>query len=244
MHEAREIPSRTIAIVLARSRSKRLKDKNIQILGTKPLLQWAVEAARDSQVVGKVFVSTDSDEYAQIAQRAGAEVIRRPPQLATDDATSEDTVGHALDIILDGIEGYEIGVLLQPTSPLTKAETIRNTVEAVAVKGYDTALSVVKAKHRPFWAFSMDESGSLKPFITLPHDSPYAGERPPDLFYPTGGVYAFKIDFFRESHRVYGGFMFGVQVGQLEAIDIDDEVDLNFARYALMMLESGIRNMP
>ena len=84
----------------------------------------------------------------------------------------------------------------------------------------------------------MDSEGSLEPFMVLPGDSPYNVEVPPPLYYPTGGVYAFKTAFFRKTNRVYGGRTCGVVVEWYEAIDIDYEHDLEFARFALARLES------
>jgi N-acylneuraminate cytidylyltransferase len=231
-----------VSIILARSGSSRFPDKNIAYLGPKRLLEWAISAAAGSGVFSTVYVSTDSHRYAEIAANAGAIPIMRPPELATETATSEATMAHALDHLSGMGIRPRIAALQQATSPLTKAETIKRAVLAVQ-STFDTALSVVLADRKPWWAFKMHPNGSLEPFIVLPEDSPYNVEVPPPLCYPTGGVYAFKTDFFRKTNRVYGGRTYGVLVEWYEAIDIDFEHDLEFARYALKHLDS-IRKEP
>ena len=227
-------------MILARSGSSRFRDKNIAYLGPKRLLEWAVSAAIGSRIVSAVYVSTDSNRYADIAKAAGATPIMRPPELATETATSEATMAHALDH-LGGIGVKpKLVIMQQATTPLTRPETIRKAILAVQ-NGFDTALSVVLADKKPWWALKMDSEGSLEPFMVLPADSPYNVEVPPSLYYPTGGVYAFKTEFFRKTNRVYGGRTCGVVTEWYEAIDIDYEHDLEFARYTLKHLLSARR---
>lgn len=226
-----------ISVILARSGSSRFPDKNIAYLGSKRLLEWAVSAAMASKAVSKVYVSTNSDRYAEIARNAGAVPIMRPAELATETATSEATMTHALDYLSAIGVRPKIVAMQQATTPLSKAETIRKAVLAVQ-NDFDTALSIVLADKKPWWAFKMHPDGSLEPFMVLPEDSPYNVEVPPPLYYPTGGVYAFNTVFFRRTKRVYGGRTYGVPVEWYEAIDIDYENDLEFARFALRHLES------
>lgn len=198
-------------------------------------------------MISNVYVSTDSRGYAEIAERAGATPIMRPPDLATESATSEDTMEHALNCLSDMQVSPQIAVMQQATTPFTKPETINSAVSAVRT-GFDTALSIVLADKKPWWAFEMNSDGRLEPFMTLPNDSTYNVEVPPPLYYPTGGVYAFNTDFFRRTHRIYGGRTYGVLVDWYEAIDIDYEHDLEFARWALQYLlskrsqRSGVHN--
>jgi len=201
------------------------------------LIEWAVSAAISSGAFSGVYVSTDSDRYAEIARNAGAVPIMRPGELATETATSEATIAHALDYLSGIGVRPKIVAMQQATTPLTKAETIGRAVLAVR-KDFDTALSIVLADKKPWWAFKMDSDGSLEPFMVLPEDSPYNVEVPPPLYYPTGGVYAFKTAFFRQTNRVYGGRTCGVVVEWYEAIDIDYEHDLQFARFALNHMAS------
>lgn len=228
----------TISVILARSGSSRFPNKNIAYLGPKRLLEWSVSAAIDSKAISKVYVSTNSDSYAEIASNAGAVPIMRPAELSTETATSEATMAHALSYLSRVGVRPKIVAMQQVTTPLTKPETIRKAVLATQ-RDFDTALSIVLADKKPWWAFKMRSDGSLEPFMVLAEDSPYNVEVPPPLYYPTGGVYAFKTEFFRQTNRVYGGRACGIPVEWYEAIDIDYEHDLEFARFALKFQESN-----
>jgi CMP-N-acetylneuraminic acid synthetase len=227
---------RVVSIILARSGSNRFPDKNIAQLGPKRLLEWVISAAIESGVISKVYVSTDSERYAEITKTAGAFPIMRPAELCTETATSEDALGHALaELSAAGLKP-KVAVLQQPTTPLTEPSTIRKAVAAVQ-SGFETSTSIVLADKKPWWAFKMDAEGRLEHFLVLPKDSPYNMEVPPPLYYPTGGVYAFNTDYFRRTHKVYGGQAYGVLVQWYEAIDIDYEQDLEFARFALKIIQ-------
>jgi len=224
-----------VSVILARSGSSRFPDKNIAYLGPRRLLEWAISTALGSGVISKVYVSTDSNRYADIARNAGAIPIIRPAELATATTTSEASMAHALDYLSSIGDKPAIAALQQPTTPLTKPETIRKAILAVR-NDFDTALSVFLADRKPWWAFEMCADGSLKPLMVLPENSRYIAEAPPPLYHPTGGVYAFKTEFFRRTNKVYGGRTYGVLVEWYEAIDIDYEYDLEFAKYALERL--------
>lgn len=87
-----------IAIIPARGGSKRLPGKNIKDLAGKPLIAWTIEAAIQSNIFDHVFVSTDSEEIANISREYGAEVpFLRPAELASDTATTNDVVTHLVD---------------------------------------------------------------------------------------------------------------------------------------------------
>ena len=110
---------RVVAIIPARGGSKRLPRKNVLPLAGKPLIVWSIEAALASVYIDKTIVSTDDAEIAEISRIAGASVpFMRPPELASDTATSADVVMHALDYLDSQNDHYYYSVLLQPTSPL------------------------------------------------------------------------------------------------------------------------------
>ena len=118
-----------IAIVPARGGSKRLPRKNVLPLGGKPLIQWTLDAAKASKVIDRIVVTTDDDAVLEIADQSQVEAIRRPDELASDTATTVDTVLHALDSLAErGITARRM-LLLQPTSPLRGAGDIRAAVE-------------------------------------------------------------------------------------------------------------------
>ncbi|MBI2288033.1 MAG: acylneuraminate cytidylyltransferase family protein, partial [Chloroflexi bacterium] len=120
---------KSIAIIPARGGSKRIPRKNLLLLGGKPLLAYSIEHARQARRVDRTMVSTDDDEIAAVARQYGAEVVKRPPELSTDTATSEDALLHVLGY-LEGKEHFtpDIVVFLQCTSPLRKPDDIDNAI--------------------------------------------------------------------------------------------------------------------
>jgi N-acylneuraminate cytidylyltransferase len=112
---------KVLALIPARSGSKRLPNKNILQLGGRPLVEIAVSSAKGSVYIDRIVVSSDSDEIIALS---GAEGIKRPPELATDTATSAEVALHALQ----ELPGYDYLVLLQPTSPFRTPQDINQCI--------------------------------------------------------------------------------------------------------------------
>ena len=114
-----------LALILARGGSKRLPGKNIRCLGGKPLIVWSIDVTKHIPEICDILVSTDDPAIAAVSKGAGALVPwLRPPELATDTATSVDAALHALDWY-EADKGKVDGLLLlQPTSPFRTKETV------------------------------------------------------------------------------------------------------------------------
>ena len=146
-----------IAIIPARSGSKGLKDKNIIDLCGKPLIAYSIEAALNTKLFDKVIVSTDSDTYAEISRRYGAEVFMRGEKLSNDNATTYMVIE---DILMNKLqESYDYFVLLQPTSPLRNAEHIKEAIEKFEKKydQFDFLVSVKESEHAKVLVNPIDE---------------------------------------------------------------------------------------
>lgn len=155
-----------LALIPARGGSKRLPGKNIKPLGGVPLIGWTIRCAQESQVTTAIQVSTDDPKIAEIAVQYGAEVPDlRPPELSTDIATSVDVALHALDCYErenGQIDGF---MLLQPTSPFRRAETIREGVRLYKHHGGERpVVSFSPAATHPAWCFTINAQG-VNPFL-------------------------------------------------------------------------------
>ena len=145
--------AKTIAIIPARSGSKGLKKKNIQILGGKPLVAWSIEAALACPVIHRVVVSTDSQEFADISLQWGADVpFLRPKPLANDSAKVEEALLHAIDWIEEHEgQSYEIVVLLQATDVFRNKNIVTDVVNAlIKDPDLDTAFAA-KPDYKNYW---------------------------------------------------------------------------------------------
>ena len=159
-------PTRILGVIPARGGSKGVPGKNIRLLAGKPLIAWTIAAAARSRSLGRTIVSTDDPKIAEIAAQWGGDVpFLRPPELATDTATSEDAVFHALDSVSGP---YDWVCLLQPTSPLRTAEDIDACIDACIRGGADCAFSVTEAPKSPYIMYRMDGTGRLEPLLPQP----------------------------------------------------------------------------
>lgn len=113
-----------VALIPARSGSKRVPDKNIMQIGGKRLLEYSIDAALACDDIDDVYVSTDSEEYAKIAFAAGSKTILRPSYLATDVSTDLAVIKHFLEKMGDKAASIEQIIFLRPTTPLRKASVL------------------------------------------------------------------------------------------------------------------------
>lgn len=137
----------TIAIIPARSGSKRLPGKNTKIFCGKPLIAYSIIEAKKSKLIDGVIVTSDSDEILAIAEKYGAITIKRPDEFAQDSSRMIDTVKHVIEYL-----GYKaIIVLLQPTSPLRTVKDIDKCIRLYSTECFDSVISVKELSPHAFY---------------------------------------------------------------------------------------------
>lgn len=152
---------RILAIIPARAGSKRLPGKNTRLLAGKPLIAHTIKTAQQSGCCDEIVVSTDSEEIVDIANQYGASVPwLRPADLANDTSDVIYTVIDLLDRFKNVNVYFDSVLLLQPTSPFRKPETIRKAVE-IHQKTNKSVVSVNKEILKPTWYRMIDEQGNL-----------------------------------------------------------------------------------
>ena len=157
-----------IVIIPARGGSKEIPGKNIKPLGGKPLLAYSIEAAKFSQKIDRVIVSTDSKEIAVVSQKHGAEIIMRPQALATDISPSEDALIHVVES-LESNEKVQVDliVFLQATSPLRPPELIDQCIDKLIENDGDSLLTVC-SEHLFYWRESNGLGESIHNYRNRP----------------------------------------------------------------------------
>jgi len=231
-----------LAIIPARGGSKGIPRKNLRPLAGKPLIAYNIEQALRSRFISRLVVSTDDAEIAQIARQYGAEVVTRPAEISGDRASSESALLHVL-AALEAEEGYrpDLLVFLQCTSPLTLAEDIDGTVQALLDEKADTALAVIPF-HYFLWRDQEDGAEGIN------HDKrvrPLRQEREPQ-YLETGAVYVMKVDGFRQArHRFFGKTALHVMPAD-RRLEIDDPVDFQVAEVLMQeqKRESALNSLP
>jgi CMP-N,N'-diacetyllegionaminic acid synthase len=215
-----------LAVIPARGASKRVPRKNALLLGDKPLIAWSIEAAKKSRYIDRVVVSSDDDEILSIAKEFGADMLKRPKELATDTATTFDTIVH----VIENMEKrYEYIVLLQPTSPLRESIDIDEAIEMLEQKGADGVVSVCEMEHSPLWSNTLPDDMSMQNFLK----DEVINKRSQDLqkyYRLNGAIYIVKIDkFLKQKSLFLDKNTFAFEMSQERSIDIDTKLDFKIA---------------
>jgi CMP-N,N'-diacetyllegionaminic acid synthase len=181
-----------IAIIPARSGSKSISDKNITCLSKHPLIAFSIAAAQLSTEIDRVIVSTDSEQYAKIAIKYGAEVpFIRPREFATDNSTDRDFLVHAMEWFDEHeLQTPEYWVHHRPTTPLRDPVLIDSAIKAIQQrKGATSLQSGYKAPESPFKWFRKDSSGFFRGLLAEDNNSEFYNlpkEAFEDVYIPDG----------------------------------------------------------
>ena len=116
---------KAVALIPARSGSKRIVNKNIKLLQNKPLLSYSIYSALKSKCFDRVICSTDSEHYAEIASQYGAEVISRPKKIASSVSPDYEWVKFTIDVLQKEKYDFNVYSILRPTSPFRTEKTIK-----------------------------------------------------------------------------------------------------------------------
>lgn len=206
-----------LALIPARGGSKGIPKKNIRLMYGKPLISYSINNAKNSHYITDVFVTTDSDEIAEIAEEYGAEVIKRDESLSSDLVTLDPVIYHAKNCA-EKIKNkkYDVVVTLQPTSPLLKVATLDNAIEYFIKGNFDTVISVI---NKPHLSWGKKENK----IVPLYKERKNRQELPPQYF-ETGAFLIAKSDAVKNNTRI-GENVSVFEVPEEESIDIDDKND-------------------
>lgn len=230
---------RVLGLVTARGGSKGLPGKNIKMLCGKPLIAWTIDAARAAKSLDAVVVSTDSEEIAAVARAHGAEVpFLRPPELASDGASSVDVVEHAVKHLAAAGRPFDLLVLLEPTSPLREASDIDAALAQMIEAKADAIVSVCRAETvHPAFMFKQGNLGRLE--SALPGG--FKVVRRQDLepmFFLEGTIYASRIETLLATRTFCQTNALGYEVPKWKSPEIDDLVD--FMHVEAIMRHRGV----
>ena len=220
---------RRIAIIPARSGSKGLKDKNIKELNGKPLIAYSIEAALASKMFDKVFVSTDSQKYADIAIQYGADAsFLRSEENSSDTAGSWDVIREVISKLKDMGEEYDEVMLLQATSPLRTVEDIVKSIELLHEKKGNAVVSLTECDHSPIWCNTLPEDKSMDNFDREEYkDLPR--QMLPKFYRYNGAIYLVTAEELQKKERMLEKGCYAYVMPQNRSIDIDTALDFMIA---------------
>lgn len=223
---------KNIAIIPARSGSKGLKDKNVRDLCGKPLIAYSIEAAHRTGQFDEIMVSTDSEQYAEIAKKYGANVpFLRSAATAGDTASSWDMV----EEVLQGFEQigreFDTFCLLQPTSPLRTSDDISAAYELYYAKNATTVVSLCELEHPISWCGLLGENSSLDGFIKREQGKQRQTQK--KYYRVNGAIYIVSISEFRKDAFLYRENAYAYIMPKERSVDIDTESDFRFAEFLM-----------
>lgn len=219
-----------LAVITARGGSKGIPRKNLALLDGKPLLIYTIESVLASGLNGRVVVSTDNDEIANVARQNGVEVIKRPDEISGDTASSESALLHALDVMAESGFFPDAVLTLQPTSPLRKAETIKRFISKFSeIRNQYDAMLTLNEEGAFFWK----KGKRPEEFVPLFLNAPRRRQEREPLYIENSALYITNTAALRKTGSVLGAKTAGFIINSDEAVDIDEPQDILLAEFLL-----------
>jgi CMP-N,N'-diacetyllegionaminic acid synthase len=214
---------KVLAIIPARGGSKGVPAKNILQVGGRALIHWTLDAARDSRYIDRCILSSDDSAIIEVASAEGCDVpFRRESGLATDEATSSDVVVDALQ----RVPGYDLVVLLQPTSPLRIAADIDGALELLNSSGAPACVTLRPAEEHPYWTFRLETNHQLAAFAEISGEPPQRRQDLPAAWCLNGAVYVARIEWFLHTRSFLARGTVGYPMPASRSLDIDTMADV------------------
>ncbi len=227
--------SKNLVIIPARGGSKRIINKNLYNLCGYPLIKYPIDAAKNSKLVDRVIVSTDSRDIAEKAKEIGAEVpFMRPSALAQDNSVVIDAVVHALTYLKEN-EDYipDYVVLIQAVNPLVLQEHVDGVLKLAIEKKADSVVSVVEVDTvaHPFNIREITSNGLLKFWKEKEHYD-YMGKHRPQ-FYSLGNLIVTNYRTIMEKKKLEGDLNYPFKIDRISGLDIDTMEDMKLVEAVL-----------
>ncbi|UCC69879.1 MAG: acylneuraminate cytidylyltransferase family protein [Armatimonadota bacterium] len=229
-----------ICTICARGGSKGIPGKNLQPFAGRPLLVHTIECAQAYAGFDTIVVSTDDEEVAQIARKAGASVpFLRPPELATDEAPKLPAIQHAVVAVEEHQQTcVDLVVDLQPTSPLRLAEDVAGAVATLLASDAENLVSVCRARRSPYYDMIVLDGGRAR--FVLDPERPFARRQDvPPIYDLNGAIYVWRREALRTARSVIGEATIIYEMPPERSIDIDTPLDLAVAEFIKRRTEAS-----
>jgi CMP-N,N'-diacetyllegionaminic acid synthase len=219
-----------LAIIPARGGSKGLPGKNLRLLAGKPLIAWSIEQAKACPEVDCTFLSTDAEDIAAEGKARGAEVpFLRPAELALDSSPTEPVLVHVVKRLAEQGRHFDAVLLLQPTSPVRRPNSLSAAIAQFAASGADSLLGVVE-DHHFFWRDLADPK-ALYDYQNRPRRQDIAAQ---DRRYrETGSLYITRTETLLLTANRLGGKIEMFLQSEEEGWEIDSQADFDICEQLL-----------
>jgi pseudaminic acid cytidylyltransferase len=226
-----------LAIIPARSGSKRVPGKNVRLFCGRPIISYAIQAAREAGCFDEIMVSTDSLQIAEVARSEGASVpFLRSAAASSDHATTADVVGEVLDSFAKQGRDFEFACCIYATAVLSTAKQICDGFEQLNNSPeWQTVLPVLRFEYPVQRALRLNNN-ELE-FIRPEHALSRSQDLEP-VYHDAGQWYWIRCDKFRQTGKLIGDRSGAVVVSPLDAQDIDEEADWMLAELKYQLRHS------
>lgn len=223
-----------IAFIFARGGSKGVLRKNLKPLDGKPLIAYSINSALENELIDEVIVSTDDSEIAEVAKSLGAKVpFIRPEELARDDSPEWLSWQHAVKYCQNNSIDFDIFVVLPATAPLRNNTDITKCIEKLESSNSDMIITVRNAERNPWFNMVKKDEKGQTVIVNKPKENIFRRQDVPIVFDMTTVAYVSSKEYILEKTSIFDGTLDHVVIPKERAIDIDDEVDFEFAEYLL-----------
>jgi len=220
-----------VALIPARSGSKRISNKNLQKIGSLTLLEISISHAKNCKKISNVFVSSDSSSILNLAQDVGASTVLRPNNISTDKSTADQVIEHFLSFAFENIPEFSVNstiIYMQPTSPFRRKNLVDKCLK-IFLQDLKPLVVVSKVIQHPSKMFYKSEQNTL-----IPYDSNSSAtsnyQDLPEILIPTGSIYIFLVSDFQKFGVIPLTTATPYVVDGIDSLDIDSSIDLDLAR--------------
>ena len=216
-----------VALIPAKGKSERIKNKNLKKIGKRPLLWWTLDSAKNSKYIKEIYVSSDSTKILNYSKKHKAKTIKRPKNISNHLATKKDVIYHALNYLKKNVNFFDFLIYLQPTSPLRTSFHIDCALKKISKKKTSGLVSVSKQSDDTLWKIKVKNN---KIFNDIRKNKNFA-KRSQDLnkiYKPNGAIFIFNLKKLKYKNQfdISKGFQI-YEMDRLSSIDIDDYYDFN-----------------
>ena len=224
-----------LAIITARGGSKRIPHKNIREFCGRPIIVYSIEAALKSGVFDEVMVSTDDEKIVQIAKEAGAKVpFLRSAETSNDFATTADVILEVLAEYEKQGQIFDSACCIYPTAPFITSDKLKNAVELLESKAYDSVMPVAEFSFPPLRGMVMDGD---KVSYKWEEFSLARSQDLDKIYHDVGQFYVIDVEKFKAVKKLVTKNTGAIVIDELEMQDIDNEVDWKLAELKYQLLK-------
>ena len=213
--------------IFARGGSKGIRNKNLMKINRYTLVEHSILFAKKLKIFENIFISSDSSQILEIGHKRNIKTIKRPKRLSLDNSPEWLAWQHAINYAKKKYGNFDLFVSLPPTAPLRSKTDILNSIKKI--KSCDAVITYKKSHSNPWFNMVSYKRDNLK--LVNSGKKIFRRQDAPVVFDMTTVAFVLKPDFILNNNSIWDGKVKGTEVPVERAIDIDDQIDLDMARF-------------